>query len=442
VASRNPSNSPIPSSNTNRVHNGSEGSETSHVGTLNSDAMATKHISISYAASDPILVYESVVLFFSISAFFLQLLHLYRTVWWLPQSYTQYAVKFYLVNPYLIGYVLTLITPRFIWSCCKTLIFYVLPLSWQKRTTSYSQLFILFLTGFAHFYFISLIYTEEFSHDEAYVKMNPAFLMGCLLYPTFVMATTYQEEIQNFLELVPESLAQDHKQQECIIQHKCSNDPVEVRQEVEFLRKDFNQRLRNVLFHSHNVAVAGTLLPCCFAQSFVQYDVTVAIQHFILVWGGSLTLNAVQAFPPKYCDILHSAARHLGHWEYVGTHSSATQCIDWCSQTMWKQGSVVRCDKNVYQARGYINAAEPGFVHHKRFYAMFNNAALFQISLLIFQLMLILLELILLFRSSEWYQMISLSLLQASGGYSLFKLMRDAVVVWRLSLAEQMLKNV
>ena len=55
------------------------------------------------------------------------------------------------------------------------------------------------------------------------------------------MATTYQEEIQNFLELVPESLAQDHKQQECIIQHKCSNDPVEVRQEVEFLRKvNFN----------------------------------------------------------------------------------------------------------------------------------------------------------------------------------------------------------
>ena len=37
--------------------------------------------------------------------------------------------------------------------------------------------------------------------------------------------------------------------------------------------------------------------------------------------------------------------------------------------------------------------------------------------------------------------MISLSLLQASGGYALFKLMRDAVVVWRLSLAEEMLKN-
>ena len=73
---------------------------------------------------------------------------------------------------------------------------------------------------------------------------------------------------------------------------------------------------------------------------------------------------------------------------------------------------------------------------------MFINAALFQITLLVFQLVLILLELILLFRSNEWYQIISLSLLQASGGYSLFKLMRDTVVVWRLSLAEEMLKNV
>ena len=42
------------------------------------------------------------------------------------------------------------------------------------------------------------------------------------------MATTYQEEIQNFLELVPELP---------VIQHKCSKDPVEVRQEVEILRK-------------------------------------------------------------------------------------------------------------------------------------------------------------------------------------------------------------
>ena len=58
----------------------------------NSDSTTPKHISISYPSSDHALVYETVVLVFSFSAFSLQLLHLYRTVWWLPQSYTQFAL--------------------------------------------------------------------------------------------------------------------------------------------------------------------------------------------------------------------------------------------------------------------------------------------------------------------------------------------------------------
>ena len=85
VASRNPVNNNV--NNRTEATEGSEGASPFHA-----DQSSTKHISISYAACDPTLVYESVVLFFSLSAFFLQLLHLYRTVWWLPQSYTQYAV--------------------------------------------------------------------------------------------------------------------------------------------------------------------------------------------------------------------------------------------------------------------------------------------------------------------------------------------------------------
>ena len=50
------------------------------------------------------------------------------------------------------------------------------------------------------------------------------------------------------------------------IQHQCSSDPVKVRQEVEWLRNDFNARLQNVLLHSYNTAVACTLFPCCFVQ--------------------------------------------------------------------------------------------------------------------------------------------------------------------------------
>lgn len=127
-------------------------------------------------------------------------------------------------------------------------------------------------------------------------------------------------------------------------------------------------------------------------QTFVHFDMYVAIQHFILVWAGSLTLNAVHAFPPKYCDMLHSSARHLGYWDRVGVNSAASvqyaqyvaselgsknrvQCLfallifnRWCPRTVWKQGSLVCSENLVYRARSDLNSAEPGSVHHKRFY--------------------------------------------------------------------------
>jgi hypothetical protein len=70
----------------------SEGMNLNYMRTFQSDPNSPKHISISYVSSDHSLVYESVVLFYSLSAFLLQILHLYRTVWWLPQSYEKNAL--------------------------------------------------------------------------------------------------------------------------------------------------------------------------------------------------------------------------------------------------------------------------------------------------------------------------------------------------------------
>lgn len=53
---------------------------------------APKHVSISYSACDHELLYETIVLFSATIAFFAQILHIYRTVWWLPQSYQSQAV--------------------------------------------------------------------------------------------------------------------------------------------------------------------------------------------------------------------------------------------------------------------------------------------------------------------------------------------------------------
>ena len=166
-----------------------------------------KHISISYSSSDHDLFYETVVLLFSLSSFFLQLLHLYRTVWWLPQSYEVNAVvssylfiiniffidpqfihllfqKFYLVNPYLIGYVLTIVSPRWLWTCFfKTFILNLAPPSWQKAAERGCQIIALSFLAIIHFYCVSQLISSEEDDESSYLNVNKTFGICCLIYP-------------------------------------------------------------------------------------------------------------------------------------------------------------------------------------------------------------------------------------------------------------------
>lgn len=81
------------------------------------------------------------------------------------------------------GYVLTLIIPRWLWTCCKTLIISILPNSLQEQTKHYCQLLLLAVLGVVHFYFLYLVASEELNEDKPNIKVNPMFRLGCLFYP-------------------------------------------------------------------------------------------------------------------------------------------------------------------------------------------------------------------------------------------------------------------
>lgn len=103
------------------------------------------------------------------------------------------------------------------------------------------------------------------------------------LSSSFTIAVSSRERFRSFFQHTPS----DQSQKDCSIQdkqHNCSTDPAQIRQEVEALIevgrsrsfkyfqcnisfvKDFNGRLKNVLYHSHIYAVVCGLLPCCLAQ--------------------------------------------------------------------------------------------------------------------------------------------------------------------------------
>lgn len=48
--------------------------------------------------------------------------------------------------------------------------------------------------------------------------------------------------------------------------HSCSTSPQTIREEVDFLKTDFNNRMKQILFSSVLNAYYAGFVPCCFAQ--------------------------------------------------------------------------------------------------------------------------------------------------------------------------------
>lgn len=139
---------------------------------------------------------------------------------------------------------------------------------------------------------------------------------------------------------------------------------------------------------------------CVFYPQSTQYvDKRWSCELFILVSVSTSVILMRHLLPPRYCDLLHKAAAHLGCWQKVdpslcsnvlqhmyvlliilvlqGCWSqfliSVVSLHRWTEEYMWPQGVLVKHNKNVYKAMGHYNVAVPSDVSHYRFYVSINN---------------------------------------------------------------------
>lgn len=132
-------------------------------------------------------------------------------------------------------------------------------------------------------------------------------------------------------------------------------------------------------------------------QSTQYVDKRWSCELFILVSVSTSIILMRHLLPPRYCDLLHKAAAHLGCWQKVDPSlcSNVLQhmCVlvhvftsllvvsglfwvclcftslhRWTEEYMWPQGVLVKHNKNVYKAMGHCNVAVPSDVSHYRFY--------------------------------------------------------------------------
>lgn len=139
--------------------------------------------------------------------------------------------------------------------------------------------------------------------------------------------------------------------------HACCLSPDLIRKEVEYLKMDFNWRMKEVLvssmlsayyvafvpvwfvkvtncwtlslnpnflngsihsnFHHLLLKVLLIFLLYLFLQSTQYVDKRWSCELFILVSVSTSVILMRHLLPPRYCDLLHKAAAHLGCWQKV-----------------------------------------------------------------------------------------------------------------------------
>lgn len=211
--------------------------------------------------------------------------------------------------------------------------------------------------------------------------------------------------------------------------HQCSNNAIDVRQEVYLLRSDFNSRFKQIIFTSVLNSYYACFIPWCFVNKHLYYSKFWVTQHLLFTFISLFTMCAGYCFPIKYCDVLHRSAIHLGQWTKLSPRATHAPPQNWTKTQMFPYGSYVKYSGEVYKSISECTSAFPADAGHHRFYILFKNPSMLYLIICSIQVCTVLLQLFLVFYSREYQYFLSIGLLLITNYYTLFKLLRDYLLV-------------
>ncbi|XP_062850976.1 transmembrane protein 39B [Trichomycterus rosablanca] len=407
-----------------------------------------KHCKIPELSVDRNVLFELHLFICHLIALFVHYVNIYKTVWWYPPSHppSHTSLNFHLIDYNMLVFTIIVLARRLIAAIVKeasqsgklsfphsvflvTARFAVLTLTGWSLCRSlihlfrkYSVLSLLFLC----YPFGMYIPFFKQSGDERFTPITSVGSREAGASVGFFSGKDY-------LSMLKETWKQHTSQlygAQSMPTHACCLSPDLIRKEVEFLKMNFNLRMKEVLVSSMLSAYYIAFVPVWFVKSTQYVDKRWSCELFILVSVSTSVILMRHLLPPRYCDLLHKAAAHLGCWQKVDPSlcSNVLQHI-WTEEYTWPQGVLVKHNKNVYKATGHYNVAVPSDVSHYRFYFFFNKPLRILNILIILEGAMIFYQLYSLMCSEKWYQTISLALILFSNYYAFFKLLRDRIVL-------------
>ncbi|KAK1170004.1 transmembrane protein 39A isoform X1 [Acipenser oxyrinchus oxyrinchus] len=408
-----------------------------------------RHRRVPELPLDGSLLFEFLFFIYLFIALFVQYINIYKTVWWYPYSHpaASTSLNFHLIDYHLATFITVMLARRLVWTIISeatqtgptsmirytvliaarfvllTLCGWVLCWTLVSLFRNHSVLNLLFL-GYPFGVYVPLCCFHQESRSQP-LPTDCGYLDQEQLDGPLIKS-------KDFLTLLRENLKEHFNNPTSIPVHSCPLSPDLIRNEVECLKSDFNKRIKEVLFNSLFSAYYVAFLPLCFVKSTQYYDMRWSCEHLIMVWINAFVMLMSQLLPPKYCNLLHRSAAHLGKWQKLehGSYSNAPQHV-WSESTIWPQGVLVRHNRCLYKAVGPYNVAVPSDVSHARFYFLFHKPLRILNLLILIEGSVVLYQLYSLLRSEKWNHTLSLALILFCNYYVLFKLLRDRIVLGR-----------
>ncbi|KAG2456589.1 TM39A protein, partial [Polypterus senegalus] len=274
-----------------------------------------RHCRIPDLPLDGSLLFEFLFFIYLLVALFVQYINIYKTIWWYPYSHpaASTSLNFYLIDYYLAAFITVMLARRLVWTI----------ISEKVQDFINANALIpkpLQIKGNFGVYVPLCCFHQESRSQPLPAEcgyLDQEHIDGQLI------------KSKDFLTLLRENLKEQFNNPTSIPAHTCPLSPDLIRNEVECLKGDFNKRIKEVLFNSLFSAYYVAFLPLCFVKSTQYYDMRWSCEHLIMVWINAFVMLMSQLLPPKYCDLLHRSAAHLGKWQKLehGSYSNAPQHV-------------------------------------------------------------------------------------------------------------------
>lgn len=347
---------------------------------------------------------------FSFVVMGLQLINVYKTVWWLENSYQSYAMNFYLINRDVLAFCLVMLAQRFLYCVLRVC---TQKLFGRNMIVERIVRFLLLACTFSSLAYLACLIFPTASYCN----------MLALFYPVVCYFLTFGLKIEPFFDIETSAVFKNVTTGKPY--HSCSATPSVIREEIALLKKDFNAKLKQAIFHALSTGYYAAIVPCLFAPNYVYYDSFWVVMFSVLATYMMFVMVFIQVCPISYLYVLNQATMHLGKWTKIECRASLhIPSHVWNENTLWPQGVLVKYNKEYYRGEGICNASEPGNVTHKKFWFVFKNCNFILNVLLVGQLGTFIIQMVCFAKCREWHKFLCIVIITFANYYLIFYLTR------------------